>query len=161
MASPSKEDAIVIVGAGVFGLTTALNLRRRGYEDVTVLDRMAPPVPDGSSCDISRIVRSDYKDPFYASIASEAISAWRNGPFARFYHNSSFVLTTEKQPDEYLENLKVVLRGQGQTLYNFHSTAELQERFPSLRDIKDDLGGYVNPNGKEIEVFCGICDERF
>lgn len=147
MAPSSKRDAIVIVGAGVFGLTTALNLRCRGYEDVTVLDRMAPPVPDGSSCDISRIVRSDYIDPFYADLAKEALSAWRDGPFARFYHNSSFALTTEAQPDAYLERLKMVLRGQGQTFHEFHSTTELQQKFPALRDIKDNLSGYVNPNG--------------
>ena len=147
MAPPSKEDAIVIVGAGVFGLTTALDLRRRGYENVTVLDRMTPPVPDGSSCDISRIVRSDYSDPFYAALAKAALQAWRKGPFAPFYHNSCFVLTTESHPDAFLEKLKGVLQSQGQPFQSFYSTAELQQKFPSLRDIKDNLGGYVNPNG--------------
>jgi glycine/D-amino acid oxidase-like deaminating enzyme len=33
------SDAIVIVGAGAFGLSTALHLALRGYKDVTVLDR--------------------------------------------------------------------------------------------------------------------------
>jgi sarcosine oxidase / L-pipecolate oxidase len=32
-------DAIVIVGAGAFGLSTALHLALRGYKNVTVLDR--------------------------------------------------------------------------------------------------------------------------
>lgn len=36
---PSKNDPIVIVGAGIFGLSTALHLTRRGYQDVTVFDR--------------------------------------------------------------------------------------------------------------------------
>ena len=134
MASLSKEDAIVIVGAGVFGLTTALDLRRRGYKNITVLDRMTPPVPDGSSSDISRIIRSDYSDPFYAALAKEALQAWRNGPFAPFYHNSSFVLTTESQPDAYLEKLKGVLQSQRQPFQSFHSTAELQQKFPCLGD---------------------------
>jgi sarcosine oxidase/L-pipecolate oxidase len=35
---------IVIVGAGVFGLTTALQLAREGHEHIVVLDRNAPPV---------------------------------------------------------------------------------------------------------------------
>ncbi|KAI5243383.1 hypothetical protein E4T43_04203 [Aureobasidium subglaciale] len=51
-----KEGSIVVVGAGVFGLSTALELKRPGYGDITVLDRHLPPVPDGSSVDISRIV---------------------------------------------------------------------------------------------------------
>jgi sarcosine oxidase / L-pipecolate oxidase len=37
--TPSKTDAIIIVGAGVFGLSAALNLGHRGYSNVTVFDR--------------------------------------------------------------------------------------------------------------------------
>jgi glycine/D-amino acid oxidase-like deaminating enzyme len=33
----------VIVGAGVFGLSTALELNKRGYTDITVVDRFVPP----------------------------------------------------------------------------------------------------------------------
>ena len=40
----AKNDKVVIVGAGVFGLTTALELRNKGYTDITVLDRTLPPV---------------------------------------------------------------------------------------------------------------------
>lgn len=34
-----KTDAIIVVGAGIFGLSTALHLGLRGYENVTVFDR--------------------------------------------------------------------------------------------------------------------------
>lgn len=37
--SPNKNDPIIIVGAGAFGLSTALHLARRGYTDVTVFDK--------------------------------------------------------------------------------------------------------------------------
>ena len=37
LANPT--DPIVIIGAGVFGLSTALHLARRGFTDVTVLDK--------------------------------------------------------------------------------------------------------------------------
>ncbi|KPM41050.1 hypothetical protein AK830_g5509 [Neonectria ditissima] len=36
---PSKDDPIIIVGAGIFGLSTALHLARRGYSQVVVFDR--------------------------------------------------------------------------------------------------------------------------
>lgn len=35
----SKSAPILIVGAGVFGLSTALHLGKRGYKNVTVLDK--------------------------------------------------------------------------------------------------------------------------
>lgn len=38
------NSCVVIVGAGVFGLSTALELTRRGYKNVTVVDRHVPPV---------------------------------------------------------------------------------------------------------------------
>ncbi|KAI3530286.1 hypothetical protein CSPX01_14942 [Colletotrichum filicis] len=37
--SPNKDDAVIIVGAGIFGLSTALHLSRRGYKNVTVYDK--------------------------------------------------------------------------------------------------------------------------
>jgi len=36
---PAKTDAIIIVGAGIFGLSTAIHLARRGYTNVTVFDK--------------------------------------------------------------------------------------------------------------------------
>lgn len=39
MSALRKDDPIVIVGAGIFGLSTALHLARRGYDQVTVLDK--------------------------------------------------------------------------------------------------------------------------
>lgn len=40
----NKDWNIVVVGAGVFGLTTALELALQGYRNITVLDRHVPPV---------------------------------------------------------------------------------------------------------------------
>jgi hypothetical protein len=41
MASPppAKTDPIAVVGAGIFGLSTAIYLALRGYSNVTVFDR--------------------------------------------------------------------------------------------------------------------------
>lgn len=46
-----------------------------------MLDRSHFPSPDGSSIDISRIIRADYSDPAYAALASAAQQEWRKqGP---------------------------------------------------------------------------------
>jgi sarcosine oxidase/L-pipecolate oxidase len=39
MAQIKKDSAIIVVGAGVFGLSTALHLARRGYTNVTIIDK--------------------------------------------------------------------------------------------------------------------------
>lgn len=35
----AKQDPIVIVGAGIFGLSTAIHLAQSGYDNVTVFDK--------------------------------------------------------------------------------------------------------------------------
>jgi hypothetical protein len=50
-----KTTKILIVGAGIFGLSTALHLLERGYSDVTVLDRAGEvPAVDAASTDINK-----------------------------------------------------------------------------------------------------------
>jgi glycine/D-amino acid oxidase-like deaminating enzyme len=39
-----KDSRIIIVGVGVFGLSTAVELVRKDYRNITILDRHVPPV---------------------------------------------------------------------------------------------------------------------
>ncbi|KAI0090734.1 FAD dependent oxidoreductase [Irpex rosettiformis] len=79
MSRIEKDSKIVIVGAGVFGLSTAEYLLKRGYTAITILDRSAElPAPDAASCDINKIVRSSYSDPFYTKLAKDAVDLWRD-----------------------------------------------------------------------------------
>lgn len=78
----SPPSSILIVGAGVFGLSTALALARRqsvwANTTITVLERSpVHPTPDAASVDSSRIVRSDYADLAYSALAAEAQREWR------------------------------------------------------------------------------------
>ncbi|KAI1630168.1 FAD dependent oxidoreductase [Exophiala viscosa] len=142
----SLHESIVIVGAGVFGLSTALALKERGYSDITILDRELPPVRDGSSTDISRIIRSDYLDPFYSRLATEAIESWKSSNlFKPHYHPSGYMLTTEVKEDIYLEKNKEILRGQKQTYRELNDVAALKQMIPG-EDLKDLKYGYVNTN---------------
>ncbi|KAK4172185.1 FAD dependent oxidoreductase [Triangularia setosa] len=79
-------SSILIVGSGLFGLTTAYSLSRRhefANTSITVIDRSdhsSPsifPSPDAASIDTSRIVRADYADHAYAALCDEAQLKWR------------------------------------------------------------------------------------
>ena len=67
---------ILVVGAGVFGVTAALELARRGH-DVRLADPGPLPHPDASSTDINKIVRLDYgAEAHWTELAELAREGW-------------------------------------------------------------------------------------
>jgi sarcosine oxidase/L-pipecolate oxidase len=88
MASLFDKPTVLIVGAGEFGATTAVELLKSGnYSTVTILDR-APVIPamDAASTDINKVVRFDYTDADYAKLAREAVERWRQPKWKGIYN---------------------------------------------------------------------------
>ncbi len=68
---------LVVLGAGIFGVTAALELRRRGHR-VQLLDPGPLPHPLAESTDISKIVRLEYgADSDYTALGEQALAGWR------------------------------------------------------------------------------------
>src|SRR5580700_1274691 len=68
---------VAVVGAGVFGVTAALALARRGHR-VSIFDPGPLPHPLAESTDISKVVRLDYgPDDAYLDLMEEALDGWR------------------------------------------------------------------------------------
>lgn len=68
--------SVVVVGAGVFGLTSALALAGRGHA-VTVVDGGPVPHPLAASTDLSKLVRDDYGgDDHHTDLMVEAYAGW-------------------------------------------------------------------------------------
>src|SRR5512134_1702679 len=67
----------IVIGAGIFGVTGALALRRRGHV-VHLLDPGPLPHPLAASTDISKVVRLDYgPDDDYLAVMETALARWR------------------------------------------------------------------------------------
>ncbi|SCU78805.1 LAME_0A05886g1_1 [Lachancea meyersii CBS 8951] len=66
---------IIIVGGGVFGLSTAAHFARS--HTVTVIDKFTIPSPLSASTDYNKIVRLEYNDEVYANMAVEAMEYWQ------------------------------------------------------------------------------------
>lgn len=110
MSTPPKE--ILIVGAGVFGLSTALTLLNRpayNQSRITIIDSSAIlPNPAGSSVDASRIIRADYAQPSYAKLACLAQDSWRDQSATGWggqgrYSETGFVLTCDAAHEAYVK----------------------------------------------------------
>lgn len=82
---------VVVIGAGIFGVTSALELRSRGW-DVALLDPGPVPHPDASSTDVSKAIRMDYgSDDLYMAMGEAAMvgwDAWNDRWDAPLYHES-------------------------------------------------------------------------
>jgi sarcosine oxidase/L-pipecolate oxidase len=141
-----KADSILIVGAGVFGLSTAAELSSRGYKNITVIDRYPPPVPDGSSVDISRIIRTDYADPIYHRMASEAQALWQT-EWEEFYTQCGFVLLSETPNHPYIEECKQNLAKASQPFTSLANGNQAKSTYPALSGDLSRMTGYTNAAG--------------
>ena len=53
--SVTKDSKVIIIDAGCFGISTALHLLKRGYTNITILDKSEVlPAPDAASTDINK-----------------------------------------------------------------------------------------------------------
>lgn len=148
--NPENDKSVHIIGGGIFGMTAALELSRRGYA-VAVFDRGELPHPQASSTDITKMIRADYgADAFYSDLMHEAFKGWDdwNRAFPRpLYHQTGFLMMMEQpmQPGSFeMESLQVmqqrdypVQRIRGEWLRQ-HAPLWNPERYPD---------GYYNARG--------------
>ncbi|KAI9929161.1 hypothetical protein MW887_001565 [Aspergillus wentii] len=151
MALPPK---ILIVGGGVFGLSTALSLsQRHPNSQVTVLE--ASPVipnPHGSSVDTSRIVRADYSNATYANLAAEAVERWRTtewGAEGRYTQNGLALVYPAGKEYEVTKNYVENSYNNVKTIYGdevewLPSKTDVLRAAPAFGSQLNVAGGYVN-----------------
>ena len=88
----SKSDPIIIVGAGVFGLSAALRLCDAGYTDITVLEKdTAIPSQFSAANDLNKIIRVEYENPFYTELS--LVCAGARHPLLLIFGKKGHVLT--------------------------------------------------------------------
>ena len=146
----TTQQSILVAGAGIFGLSAALELRGRGFS-VTVVDPGPVPHPLAASNDVSRMIRMDYgDDKLYSDLGAEAIEGWhvwndwRGRPL---YHEDGFlVLTSNPLELPAVERQSYdLLTAAGWPLQRLNSET-VAERFP-LWNSQHYTDGYFNPRG--------------
>ena len=147
----SSESSILIVGGGVFGFTSALELRSRGWA-VTLMDQGVTPHPDAASTDISKVVRTDYgADAVYTEMAERSLDGWclwnAAWPQPVFHQDGFLVLSPEAElrPGTFEGDSFVFLTARGQPLRALDAESLAKNHPPWARS--GHRSGYLNPLG--------------
>ncbi|NUN15771.1 MAG: FAD-dependent oxidoreductase [Myxococcales bacterium] len=140
----------VILGGGIFGVTTALALYQEGW-DVVLIDVGTIPHPLAATTDISKIIRLDYgTDGDYVALMEEAIDGWRrwNDELgASLFHETGVLFLRSKPLEtggfEYDSIQSLTARGHAVQLLD---AAEIRSRYPAWNTDLYPFG-YFNPVG--------------
>ncbi|HEY4271004.1 MAG TPA: FAD-dependent oxidoreductase [Candidatus Udaeobacter sp.] len=126
---------VVVVGAGINGVTTAIELKKRGHE-VVLVDAGPLPHELAASTDISKAVRAAYgADEDYTALAEQSIRLWRqwNEEFGtKLYHQVGvmFVRRREMTPSDFEYESFKLLQKRGIKLMRMDAP-QLWKRFPA------------------------------
>lgn len=148
-----KSTDVVVVGAGVFGITSALELRKRGHS-VTVVDPGPIPHPLAASTDISKVVRMEYgADVQYMEMVEEALPGfrgWNESLDEVLFHETGVTMFTRgpMTPGQFEYESFHLLRSRGHRPERLTS-GELQRRFPAWSDAYVD--GFYHQEGGYVE----------
>jgi glycine/D-amino acid oxidase-like deaminating enzyme len=126
---------VIVVGAGINGVTAAIELKKRGHR-VILVDPGALPHPLAASTDISKAIRAAYgADEDYTELAERSIKLWRkwNEEFGvELYHEVGvmFVRQREMKPGDFEYESFKLLQQRGHKVERMNS-AQLWKRFPA------------------------------
>jgi glycine/D-amino acid oxidase-like deaminating enzyme len=151
----ASENSVLVIGAGIFGLTAAVELQQRGYQ-VTVADPGPVPHPLAASNDVSRMVRMDYgADGLYSSLGADAIEGWHrwNAHWGReLYHEDGFLLMSSvpMAAGSFEQDSYDLLTSCGFPLEKL-APGDLAERYPNW-NADHYIDGYFNPRAGWAEA---------
>jgi glycine/D-amino acid oxidase-like deaminating enzyme len=145
---------IIVVGAGINGVTAAIELKKRGHR-VVLIDPGPLPHPLAASTDISKAVRAAYgPDETYTELAERCIPVWKNwnGDFGiELYHETGvlFVCENRMRPGDFEYESCRVFEKRGHRFERFDAFT-FHERFPAFAaDRFQD--GFFDPDAGYVE----------
>jgi len=149
-----STQTVIIVGSGIYGVTAALALRRRGYT-VSLFDPGPLPHPLAASTDISKVIRLDYgADEDYMALMETALERWRkwntDWPAPLFHETGFLVLShTPFAPGGFEYDSYHLLLKRGHQPERLDTT-EIRRRYPAW-NAEPYVDGYFNPEGGYAE----------
>src|ERR687893_1417225 len=101
MTTLPSSVPVLVVGAGVHGLSTAWHLARKG-ERVLVVDKAS--IAAGASGIACGVVRNNYFQPAMSELMAACVEVWESDADAFHYHGSGYIaLGPAKQETDLIE----------------------------------------------------------
>ncbi|XXG99607.1 hypothetical protein Hte_005948 [Hypoxylon texense] len=131
-----NDNSVLIVGAGTWGCSIALELARNGYSNVTILDGEEVPSSIAAGNDLNKIMEEgsqseDDTDAAYAWNRLHAIctKAWLEDPvYKPFYHRTGYVMAASS--DSAFEALLEDIKGHEDEYRHVRSAEEFRGTMP-------------------------------
>lgn len=149
MDQTTQQD-VIVVGAGAFGASAALELRQRGH-GVTLIDPGPLPHSRAASTDISKVIRIDYgADMFYMELMERALQGWEewNRSWEQpLYHQTGILLLAAEplRAGQFEGDSLAALQRRGYPAESVNAQG-LAARFPAW-NAQAYAEGYYNPRG--------------
>ncbi|EED19258.1 fructosyl amine:oxygen oxidoreductase [Talaromyces stipitatus ATCC 10500] len=123
MKQLTHDSTILLVGGGTWGCSTALELARRGYKNITVLDSSPIPSPISAGNDVNKIMEEGFpsstdsdEDYVWNRMHQLATNKWkRDSVYRPFYHPTGFVMAASQddarhEVDSYIKSCQHKVR---------------------------------------------------
>ena len=148
MSNRNGSD-VIVVGAGIAGVMTALSCQRRGHS-TTLIDRWEPGHPRASSTDYTRIIRSIHgSDLLYTQWVREARLRWlelQEEVNQTLYVECGALIIAEDGNSEWEDSTLPTFDELGVPYFKFDVT-ELEVRFPQFNYKNVAYGIYEPESG--------------
>ena len=172
VAPPEYDCAmkIGVIGAGVFGLASAIELRARGHA-VTLFDQGTVPYEAASSTDVSKGIRRTWyagDNETYVELverAAEQWTRWEERSGTTFYHKvgGAYILDG-MEPGSSMQASVDFLRSRGADI-SVLAAPEARDRFPQFRladhelCVIDSWTGYIE-SARAVSFMCRLAGEE-
>ena len=152
----SNFSEVIVVGGGIFGLSTAVELAKRKHK-VALLNPDTLPHHLAASTDISKAVRVEYgSDEEYFKMAEECMDKWKEWNEIlpeKIYHEIGFLMLSQKlfseNADSYESRSMELLKSNGYPL-DILSSQDIAGRYPIVNHSHYS-NAHFNPHGGFVE----------
>ncbi len=144
-----RQQGIVVVGAGIVGLSTAYALLLQGNRQVTVLEQETVDHRRSTSHGISRLLRFEYgDDSFYSELVRLSLRRWKmlEQKGKRRIYSRSGVLMLGREDDGYTHQAYSIEREMGLPIERL-SPWQCQQFFPQFASEDYDMVTYNREGG--------------